>query len=400
MRAMAARVMAPLLFFSDSLSLGGAEEVLVNLVLQADRMRWQPRVAVPRYPAMRPVVARLRGAGVDVDEFPPSDGLPWPRRIRAFRSYLRRVRPALVYVNRPRLPDRSTAVVLAARLAGLPIVLHDHWTVPRDWAERDGAVRTGRDGASRRRALSGVRNLFTYRLPVAAARWIIFPAEATRRISITQFRYPRARTRVVPNGIDVDGVARAAADRTGARRALGLDPGVPVVLCAARLAREKGHHFLLHAIAEVARTIPGMQLLLAGDGSLRPELEAIAATLALGDRVAFLGWRDDVPRLMAACDLLVLPSLSECLPLVCLEAMAAGRPVVASAVGGIPEVVVEGVTGRLVAPGDTGGLAAAITDLLRDPDLARAMGQAGRARVAERFSLARMRDEIYALLER
>ena len=102
----------------------------------------------------------------------------------------------------------------------------------------------------------------------------------------------------------------------------------------------------------------------------------------------------------AAGYLLVRPSLSEFFPLVCREAKAPGRSVVASAVGGIPEVVVEGVTGRLVAPGDTGGLAAAITDLLRDPDLARAMGQAGRARVAERFSLARMRDEIYALLER
>ncbi len=130
--------------------------------------------------------------------------------------------------------------------------------------------------------------------------------------------------------------------------------------------------------------------MLVGDGPERGALESQVATLGLRDRVQFLGYRPDIPGLLAGCDLFVLPSLYEGLPLSILEAMAAGKPVVATAIGGTDEVIVPDCTGLLVPPGDAPALATAIRTLLADPPLARRLARAGQARVATMFSAAQM----------
>jgi glycosyltransferase involved in cell wall biosynthesis len=154
------------------------------------------------------------------------------------------------------------------------------------------------------------------------------------------------------------------------------------VLTPARLHQQKGHAYLLTAAA----LVPDATFVLAGDGPLRAELEQRARELGVAGRCLFLGERADVPDLLAAADLFLLPSLWEGLPLSVLEAMAAGRPVVATAIGGTDEAVTDGVTGLLVPPRDPAAIAAAIARLRDDPGLAERLAAAGRARVEREFS--------------
>ena len=150
----------------------------------------------------------------------------------------------------------------------------------------------------------------------------------------------------------------------------------------ARLHSQKGHIFLLEAAVHV----PDALFVFAGDGEERSRLEDRARQLHIADRVRFLGSRQDVPALLACCDVFVLPSLYEGLPLSVLEAMAAGRPVVATSISGTDEAVVDGVTGLLVPPSDAGALAAALNRVLSDRDLAARLANAGRTAVNEKFS--------------
>jgi glycosyltransferase involved in cell wall biosynthesis len=182
-------------------------------------------------------------------------------------------------------------------------------------------------------------------------------------------------------------VYRPADGREDVRRALGIDPGAPLVGVVGRLEPQKGHAYLLEAWADVRRAAPGARLLVVGDGSLRADLEARALAPALRGSVVFTGFRADVPRVLATLDVLTLPSLYEGMPLTAIEASAMALPVVATAVDGTPEVVRDGETGCLVPPADPPALAHALRALLADPARARSMGRAGRAHVLARFDL-------------
>ena len=149
------------------------------------------------------------------------------------------------------------------------------------------------------------------------------------------------------------------------RAEIGVPAGSPVIGVTARLHTIKGHAYLVQALPEVLRSVPDAHVVLTGDGPDRRDLERMVVGAGLGARVHFLGHRTDVPDVTQVYDVAVVPSLWECLPYVLMEAMALGKPVVASRVGGIPEVVADGVTGTLVPPRDSGALAAAIVDLLR-----------------------------------
>ena len=177
----------------------------------------------------------------------------------------------------------------------------------------------------------------------------------------------------------------------------GTDPGRVRLLFVGRLTPIKGVRVLIEAFALACRDRPGLQLALLGDGTDRRELEALAAPL--GDRVQFLGYgsQQDVARELAASDALVLPSFAEGLPVVLMEAMASARPVIATAVAGVPELVEDGVSGLLVPAGDMAGLAAQIGRLADDADLRRRMGQAGRRKVVAEFDIRQEAARIGAL---
>jgi glycosyltransferase involved in cell wall biosynthesis len=164
---------------------------------------------------------------------------------------------------------------------------------------------------------------------------------------------------------------------------------VPLVGVVGRLEPQKGHVHLLDAWPAVTREFPDARLLLVGDGALRGALGDQARARGIAGSVIFAGFRADVPRMLDAIDVFCLPSLYEGMPLTAIEASAMTRPVVATAVDGTPEVVLDGHTGRLVPPADPLALARALLDLLRDPDGARRLGQAGRAWALARFDLDR-----------
>jgi glycosyltransferase involved in cell wall biosynthesis len=179
----------------------------------------------------------------------------------------------------------------------------------------------------------------------------------------------------------------------------GMEPGSQVVGVVARLEPEKGHPTLLEAWPAVLRSVPDAYLLIVGEGSRREALEALARDLRIAHRVVFTGRRDDVPAVTAALDVAVLPSYREAQGLSILEALALSRPVVASNVGGIPEVITDGVTGLLVPPHDPDTLAAAIVRLLRDHPYADTLGRAGHDMVHDRFDIDTMVGLIQQIYE-
>jgi len=201
------------------------------------------------------------------------------------------------------------------------------------------------------------------------------------------------KLRVVPNGIDPALFTQPADPALRAR--FGGSPDRPLVFTAARLSPEKAIDVLVSA----APLVPEAMFIIAGEGPERAALEARAEALGVARRVRLLGARHDVAQLLAACDLFVLPSRFEGLPISVLEAMAAAKPVVATRIGGTDEAVVDGETGILVPPGDAGALAAAIRTFLADPELARRSGEAGRDRLRARFTAGAMIDGVTAAYE-
>jgi glycosyltransferase involved in cell wall biosynthesis len=202
---------------------------------------------------------------------------------------------------------------------------------------------------------------------------------------------------MIYSGVDYDEPLQI--DHQGVRAEFGFDSRAPLLLFAGRLAEQKRVGDLLKALDLLQHVQPDARTLIAGDGPLGIPLQATASAYHLDGRVRFLGHRDDVPRLLAAADLVVLPSAYEGLPNVVLEAMWFRKPVVATAAPGTTEVVLDGKTGLLVPVGDVNSLARALRDIIRDPALARRLGNAGRAHVEAHFRVDSMVAQFAELYE-
>lgn len=209
-----------------------------------------------------------------------------------------------------------------------------------------------------------------------------------------------AQFTIIPNGVDL---ARfdLPLSACALRREFGIPGDAPLLGVVARLEAEKGHRYLLEAMPRILRGAPETWLVIVGEGSLEAELRAQAAALprAASNRIVFTGRREDVAAITGEIDVAVLPSLREAQGISILEAMARRRPVVASAVGGIPEVLTDGLDGLLVPPGDPVALAEACIRLACSPSLRRRLGEAGRATVEARFSLDAMVRRIEAVYD-
>lgn len=352
-----------LLFVLTSPVRGGVEEVVLALLQRLDPSEFRLALAAP--PRLLDVLAPdLSGVAVDTLGVGAQS---WLHReeIGRLASFIRRLRPDVVN------PHLFRSTLVAAPLAR--------------WCGARAVVETyhGREGW-RRGPVRG--RFFPDRAIARLLDRVIAVSEAARAFLIASKGYPADRVVVVPNGRDLS-VYRPADGREAVRRALGLDPARPLVGVVGRLETQKGHRYLLDAWPEVLRDVPAARLLVVGDGSLRADLEARALAPDLKDSVIFTGFRPDIPRVLGALDLLVLPSLYEGMPLTAIEASAMALPVVATSVDGTPEVVQDGETGRLVPPADPPALAQAVRALLVDPGRARAMGRAGRAHVLARFDL-------------
>lgn len=185
-----------------------------------------------------------------------------------------------------------------------------------------------------------------------------------------------------------------------ARKEFGIALDAPVVGCVAHFADHKGHRYLLESATRVVSAVPDVRFLLVGDGELKPKIELQINRLSLEKYFILAGFRSDIPRLLAAMDIVVLSSHLEGLGTSLLDAMAMARPVVATSVGGIPEMVEEGANGRLVPPRDPAALARALMDLIGKPAERKRMGEAGRARVLKEFSADAMVSATESLYRR
>jgi glycosyltransferase involved in cell wall biosynthesis len=339
------------------------------------------RVLLPKLPATASLIDDLHSSQIAVS---PLAVPPTSPRLQALRDTwvlsrtLQNPRPALIHVV---LPDvlESMTVVASAWMTCLPYVLGFQSVPP--------TLRlAGARGGVRRRAR---RMLFR----AAAARVTVSRANVRRLAALFGMRGDEFG--VIPPGIDV---ARFAAAPGMPRNALDLPGPGPVVMVVARLSAEKGLADFLRA-ASLVGTTPRPNFVLVGDGPLRPELERQAIDLGLAGRVVFLGYRRDIPALLAGADVIVLPSLHEGLPLAVLEALAVGRPVVATAVDGTAELIDHESTGLLVRPGNPAELAEAIIRVLNDASLRERLGRHGRARAAA-FDQSAMIDRTVHVYER
>lgn len=298
-----------------------------------------------------------------------------------FASFLRCWRAELVHCHAA--VSGTILARLGAKLAGVPLISHVH--IENKFSD-----------------VPWIRTVQVWfdNLTARLTDEIVVISEDTRRSLIKQ-GVSAKKISVIYNGVrvseDADG---KATDRAWA--ALGVDRHVPVVGTVARLCPVKGQRELILAAHQVLNKFPEAKFVIIGEdlefnGNYRSELEELAMQLGISMCVQFIGFRHDAASLMYAFDVFVLPSWIEGFPLTILEAMSAGKPVVATPVGGVAELVLEGETGLLVSPQDPGTLATAIIDLLQEPDVAHRMGAMGRERVLADFSYIQMVEQVMAL---
>ncbi len=222
-------------------------------------------------------------------------------------------------------------------------------------------------------------------------------SDAVARSVMESEKVPAEKIVRIYNGVDFEKMSRRQMDQKAARLSLGIENGGPIIGTVAHLSKKKGHRYLLEAAREIVADFPDAVFLWAGEGELEGELRQLAIQWELAGNIRFLGYRLDVPSLLEALDMFVLPSVEEGMPNALLEAMAKKVPVVATDVGGNPEVVEHERSGILVPPQNASALAGGMMRILRQPSVAASMAEAGARRVRDRFRIEVMIQEIEQL---
>ena len=360
--------------FAPLLGTGGTQRHLQQVVALLDPARFHVEVLTLR--AGGEVEDELRAGGVSVRSLSVGARLGSARTLRAIVAAARALRRGRIDVVHGYQWRPALVGALAGRLAGVPLRLASKRSL------------TGEDRQAERAWRHIARQVDT----------VIVNADALRVEG--EERGMRCRWALLQNGVDTDHFRLAPPD-PGARAALGLDPQRPVVGTIGRLEDRKGHDQLLRAAGTMLAGGNGRrpQIVIVGDGPLREKLQAQAHSLGVAHSVRFVGTVADVRPSLAAMDVFVLPSHAEGMSNALMEAMAAARPVVATAVGGNTEVVVDGKTGVLIPPADPAAIADAIAALLRDPDRAAGLGAAAREFVTRRFGARARVAELEQLYE-
>jgi len=359
-------------YFSDAPYFGGAEKYLELLISALRSDLFEPRVLTTSGAGLQSFRERLARMGVETAE----THLAGPYDVRGylkFAAIIRKWKPDLLHINLPGTYNAQAGLVAPiARLSGCRrVVTTEHLAmVERLW---------------KRHLAKRFSNLFV-----------------TAVISITQSNVgfltrvhgiSPSRIVVIRNGVNITELD--ATVRARIRPALGLDDSTFVFLAVGSLTERKGHRYLLDAFARLSASgSVRTALLIVGEGAEEAALRAKCTELNLDKRVFFLGHKEDVQSLILDSDCMVVPSTMEGMPFVILEAMAGVKPVIASRIYGIPEVVVEGETGLLVPPGEADPLHNAMQRLARDRELSSNMGAAGRRRIELHFSHERMAREV------
>ncbi|HEX8074996.1 MAG TPA: glycosyltransferase [Thermoleophilaceae bacterium] len=345
---------------------GGGERLAMRIATRLDPQRFESYYCASRWSERDPgsdaaqrAVAELREAGVHVHGL----GRESTAAVWSWWPLVRLLRRERIDVLHSHKFGSNVWAAALAPLARVPVlVAHEH-----TWSFEGQPLRRFLD----RRLIARVSAAF-----VAVSR-------EDRRKMIEVERIPPAAVTFIPNGID----PLPAGDGARLRRDLGIEPDAPVIGAVAVLRPQKALDVLVRAAAALAPEFPRLRVLIAGEGPERAPLEALTAELGVEGNVTLLGQRSDVPDLLAASNLAASSSSFEGSPLALMECMDAALPVVATRVGGVPDLIDHGVHGLLVEPGDPDSLARALAELLRDPARARAMGERGRERRRSEFAL-------------
>ena len=362
--------MITVLHLSSSSGPGGAERIVCALAASLDRSRYRSIVGLFR-PGWLKDQCESRGLTTYVL---PHDGFMQWKWMRDCYRLIKRERVDVIQAHEF---DAIVHGALVAKMAGVPLVATIHGK-HYFWEKR--------------------RRRWAYRW-VSRSAQMVAVSEDLKRFVVARTGIAEDRIQVIHNGVEEAPVADPA-QAAQYKRDLGLPDDELVVGVVGNLYQVKGHTYLLDAVPQVLETCPKTTFLLIGRGELEVPLKTKAKTLGIEERVRFLGLRHDVPKLLAIMDVFAMPSLSEGLSIALLEAMAAGKPVVVTRVGGNPELVVEGETGYLVPAGEAAQLAKAILALLGDPSRAALFGARAKQLVEERFTLRLMADRYGALYQR
>jgi glycosyltransferase involved in cell wall biosynthesis len=361
-------------YLVDSLNVGGTESQAVELARRIPMVGYNVTLGCLR--AQGPLLERLQGTAVVLREFHPTGGIDTPAGIYQLLRlswFLRREKFDIVHTH-----DLWSNLlgVLAARLAGVRAIVSSR----RDLAHFDWYQGKRRVWLRRVQNLSGA---------------VLANATHIRDALIADDGFATEKVRVIHNGIDIE---KFNTSRDG--RVLlfpGVGHGKIIVLVGNMHTDVKGHPWLIASAPAVIREFPSTRFVLVGEGEQRASFERQVTWLGLEENFLFLGRRTDISEILASCDIAVLPSRAEGLSNAVLEYMAARLPAIVSRVGGNAELVEDGVTGLLVPPADSSALSAAILKLLRDPGLARQMGQTGHEFTIRSFSFDRLVREVDAL---
>ncbi|HEU0180194.1 MAG TPA: glycosyltransferase [Blastocatellia bacterium] len=363
-----------------SFEVGGTERQAVELLKRIDRRRFDARLAAIRLEG--PLYQEVAALFPRVPQFPLTSfyNANTAKQLMRLRNWMISERVDILHAH-----DFYAGLLgaAAARLAGVRVIACQRHLRLSDRRAHEWGTR------------------LTHRL----AHRVLVNSEAIRDHLLAAGRVAPEKIVVIRNGLS-DAAERGALDDSGRakRRAallreLNLDEGAKLIGLVARLQPVKGHRYFIEAASRIAAVEPKAHFLLVGDGALRREIEEQAARLGAGDRVHLLGDRNDAALVPAGFDVAVLASLHEGLPNAVMEAMAAGAPVVATAVGGTTELILDGATGFLVPPADADALARRILDALRNPEWSARMAAQGRRRVLSQFGMRRMVESVEQLYD-
>jgi phenylacetate-CoA ligase len=360
-----------------ALRMGGLEQVVLRLIDRLDRDRFEPIVCALEEEGE--LASHLERLGVPIHVVPRSPGLDPSTAVR-LASFLKRERVEIVHTHNPSPHLYGALAAAIVRREG-----PDGRALPRVVHTKHG-----------RNYPSAPRKVLANRLASALSDKIVAVSEDAHRVALELERVDAHRLVTIRNGVDTE--LFRPSDKVHARRALGVPREGLHIGCVARLSAEKDHATMLEAFAIVRARRPDAHLTLVGNGAERQALEAQRDRLGLSGAVTFAGQRDDIAQILPAFDMFALSSRTEGMSLTLLEAAAAGLPIVATRVGGNPEVVADGETGLLVPAGDPARFAEALLATAARADLG-AMGARARARVAERYDMGRTAAAYEALYD-
>jgi L-malate glycosyltransferase len=352
----------------DTLNVGGTETQMVQTALCLRSTSHYVTVGCLR--AKGPLLKILQQAGIPVVEFPKKKTLLSVNGVYQLMRLALFLRRGQFHVIHAHDLWASLLAVPAGRLARTPVIISSRrYLADLDWYTpwRSKTVRT-------------IHRLSTH---------VIVNSASVRRLLVERDKLPQEKIHVIYNGVDVDRFTGARGDREGLLGSFGSGSKL-IAVVANMYSRVKGHAWLIEAARIVCRSVPSAKFVLIGDGAERHKLEQQVRQAGLEENFLFLGHRQDVPELLACCDLSVLPSEAEAMANSVLESMAAGLPVVATRVGGTPEIIVDGEDGLLVPPQNPQALAQAILHILQDADFARRLSRSGQEKMQTHFGFDRL----------